>query len=98
MRDEAAHEWVIQLVGLGLVDRQANLEAGGSGFGVDIDVAGVLGDNALGGVQSQSEPRARCLGREERFEYAGAQLSRNPRTGIPYLDERERAAEACDEP
>uniref|UniRef100_E6QI90 Uncharacterized protein n=1 Tax=mine drainage metagenome TaxID=410659 RepID=E6QI90_9ZZZZ len=57
-------------VGLELVERQANVEAGSVGFGVDAEVAAVFADDAHGVVESESESESGGFGGEEWFEDA----------------------------
>ena len=57
-------------VGLGPLDGEADLEAGGAWLGFDGDGSVVFGDDAVDGVQTEAQTLARRLGGVERLEDA----------------------------
>src|SRR5271155_258953 len=81
------------LVGLQLFDRQADLEAGGSGFGLDAHVAAMFADGPLYAVEPEAQAEARCFGGEEGLEDAVLQLGWDAGTVVPHLDEEHVAGD-----
>ena len=79
--------WGTGLVGLELVEGQADSEAGRAGLGSDTHVSAVLADDAHGVVESESETLAGGLGGEEGLEDAFLQLGWNAGASIPDLNQ-----------
>ena len=85
------------LIGFGAVEGDADLEVGGSGFGLDGDETGVSANNAGDGVEAEAEAAARRLGSEEGLKDARLDGGVDARAVVPDLDGCHFAGEAGDE-
>ena len=77
------------LVRAGLLQGQADLEAGSSWRAFDCEKAAVHADDSQCGVESQAQPMPRSLGGEEWLEDAALLFFRNPRTIVLDFDKHQ---------
>src|SRR5258708_24771521 len=87
-----------RLIRLSLIKGQAHLETGRARLRLDVRVAGVLGDDALDGVQPQAQTSAGRLGSVEGLEDAGFEIRFDARSRVPDLDKCHLSAEAGPQP
>ena len=85
------------LIGLELVNGEADAEAGPAVFHMCAEVAAMFADDAHGVVQRQAEALAGCLGGEEGFKDAVLDFGGDAGTVVADLDEEHFAFAAADE-